>query len=240
MIKQKPCKGQDEAHGFDGCGKLVNVENRKFGLGKNCCFPEWLYDTERGKLYLNRAMTIGKKQTETKIKKQVIASKENHEKAKKEAKKWDKELQTVINEIARLIDFGLGCLARNYIPEQMHGGHVYARGGNKTIAYNLHNIHRQSAQSNHFGNDDGLLREGVANEYGQHYLDFISGLRQIPSLNYSNKEYHEFYKKACKVRNQLKKNPTQNLLINRIKLRNVINKELGIYPDEWCCYLKPL
>lgn len=233
MIKEKPCKGQDEAIEFKGCGVMIPVEYRKFGLGRNCCYKKWLNDTEAGQLYMDRAMRIAKKTVEQTKVKAVKEEKVKTKKQKNEFKDWGAELQEKINLITRLIDKDLLCLARGY-GGQMHAGHVYARGGNQTMRYHLHNIHRQCAQSNHFQNDDGLLREGVVREYGQEYMDYIAGLRAIPSLNYSNWEYHEFYKKASKIVLKLKKLDANYTLKERVKLRSDINVEMGIYPEEWC------
>lgn len=151
----------------------------------------------------------------------------------KEYVDWAKSLQVKINFIVRTIDKGLKCLARNR-GGQIHAGHVYARGGNQTIRYNLHNIHRQNAQSNHYQNDDGLLREGLVNEYGQEYMDFISELRQTPSLKFNNMEYKDLTKKASKIALKLKKENKEYSLKERIELRNKINVELGIYESKYC------
>lgn len=234
MIKKKPCSGQDQAQGFQGCGKLVNVEHRKFGLGKMCCFPKWLTTTEPGKLYMNRVMRIVKKKTEKENPVIKPFDKVQHKKDRDAIKDWSKELQVKVNLIVRLIDKGLPCLARNYFPKKYDAGHVYARGGNQTIRFNLHNIHRQSAQSNHFQNDDGLLREGLTKEYGQEYMNFVSELRRTPQLHISNPEFHELYKKASKIALRLKKSDNEYVLEDRIRLRNSINKELGIYDNEFC------
>ena len=116
----------------------------------------------------------------------------------------------------------------------MHAGHVYARGGNQTIRYNLHNIHRQSAQSNHYQNDDGLLREGLVKEYGNDYMQFISNLRQTPSIHYSNKEYRELTNKARIILKNLQKLDRFYSKSERIELRSRINIELGIYQRCFC------
>ena len=149
---------------------------------------------------------------------------------------WKNELQDEINLIARLIDKDLPCLAKGKYANQMHGGHIFSRGSNPTIRYCLHNIHRQSAQSNHFQNEDGLLREGLVKEYGQDYMDFISELRKAPSLNYTNEDFHEFTKKARLVVSKLKKLDKTYTLEKRIELRNQINIELGIYDEEFCIF----
>ena len=234
MIKEKPCKGADAAFGFEGCGKMVKIENRKFGLGKMCCFPKWLTTTEGGQLYMNKAMRITKKAVEKENPVIKPFDKVQHKKDKEAAKNWSKELQVKVNLIVRLIDKGLPCLATNRIPKQTHGGHVFARGGNQTIRFNLHNIHRQSAQSNHFQNDDGLLREGIVKEYGQEYMTFIADLRRTPQLHITNEQYHQIYKLASKIALRLKKADNEYSLEDRIRLRNSINKELGIYENVFC------
>jgi hypothetical protein len=226
MIKEKKCKATGKALGFESCGTLTNVERLKYGLCPSC-YPGFILNDERGKIIMQKAMNLGKQKVKKEIKK-----KETQEKTK--AINWNEKLQTCINIIIRLIDKGLPCLARGYHPNQVHAGHVFARGGNQTMRFNLHNIHRQGAQSNHFGNDDGLLREGIKNEYGENYLEFISNLRRMPTLNYTNEDLHDFCKKASKIKLKLIKDDKYYSLDERIELRNKINLELGIYEQIFC------
>jgi len=149
---------------------------------------------------------------------------------------FKERLQSKIQEITRLIDKGLPCIATNVFPKQVHGGHVFARGGNSYMAMNLHNIHRQSAQSNHFQNDDGLMKEGIKNEYGEEYLEFISDLRRTPCPEIAPLEYGAVYKKACKIANKLIKANLTYSLKKRIELRNEINLDLGVYENEYCTF----
>ena len=150
---------------------------------------------------------------------------------------YEAKTQTKIQEIARLIDKGLNCLARNIPMKQVHGGHVYSQGGHSNFKKNLHNIHRQSAHSNHFQNDDRLMHEGVVREYGQEYLDFIKGLRQTPIIKLSNIEWIEKYKIACLISNRLKKKDENYSLNSRISLRNAVNLEIGIYDKLYCEFI---
>jgi hypothetical protein len=149
------------------------------------------------------------------------------------------KLQSKVNEIARLIDIGLPCLAKQIHSPQMHGGHVYSVGSNATARFNLHNIHRQGAQSNHFQNDDGLMKEGLRREYGQEYFDFVSGLRNTPQIGFNNLEYKEKYKIASNIANELRRNGERFNLNERIEKRNEINLKLGIYSFEKCLYTTP-
>lgn len=228
--KEKKCKGINKANGFKGCGK--NTIHRTYGLCPHCLY-EFYTATDAGKvIYHKYFLPKVSKCTDQR-------SKEKLNKSKNSVTDWSKKLQLKINEIVRLIDFGLPCLARGIYPNQIHAGHVYARGGNQPIRFHLHNIHRQSAQSNHYQNDDGLLREGITKEYGQDYIDYISGLRQIIPLKYRNEDYRIFYKKACQIANNLRKNTSAPLPVeNRIRLRNDINIEMGIYPEQCCKFAK--
>lgn len=226
-IKEKKCKGTGKALGY-GCSNYTLF--RKYGLC-NDCYRNWLLNTKEGKEV---------------IKKSTISAKKKVDKEKKSERRKSKELitdysiklQTKINEIARLIDIGLPCLARRNHAKQIHAGHIYSRGSNFTMRYNLHNIHRQSAQSNHFQNEDGLLREGLKYEYGYEYVEFISSLRSTPSLHYSNAEYKEFYNKASKIVIELRKKGERYNLKQRIDLRNKINLSLNIYDYLFMVYIK--
>jgi hypothetical protein len=223
-VKKKTCKGNGQAKG-SGCGEIKYIH--KFGLCQNC-FKDWLFTTNNGKEYLNKSMIIGKKKAHTEIRKQRKIEKDS-------IRKWDVELQKNINKIVRTIDKGCLCLARN-IRGQMHGGHIFSVGSNRQIRYNLHNIHRQSAHSNHFQNEDGLFREGLIQEYGNEYMDFIKNLRSTPNLHHSNIEYQELNDRALAVLKRLKKDDLTYSLQMRIELRNKINLELGIYDKEFCIF----
>lgn len=175
----------------------------------------------------------------------IEASKQETEKSfrraireeRKQIINYKAKLQTKVQELARLIDHDLPCLAR-VIRGQMHGGHIFSKGSSPNMRFNLHNIHRQSAQSNHWQNDDALLREGLKNEYGQEYLDFIISLRQTPPVKLNNKDYENLYSIACKIANSLKRNIPDKPYTKseRIELRNDINKSLGIYPEDFLTF----
>ena len=233
----KKCKGSGKAKGF-GCGKCLPFNERnglktykaKYGLGYDCnCYTNWLISgNKEAKKVLESSMVKAKKEV---VKKQKL----EHKKAKESLIDYKVKLQEKINLIVRLIDLGLPCLARGYHPGQIHAGHIFSRGSSPTIKFNLHNIHRQSAQSNHYQNEDGLLREGLVNEYGQKYFDFISSLREAPQLKYTNEEYKRFYKHASSIANELKKQGRAFPSIQeRIFMRNELNNQLSIYPQRYC------
>lgn len=230
IIKPKKCKGTGIAVDY-GCGTETLV--RTYGLGHFCkCYSNWLLNSDYGKQKLQNSIIIGKVKTENRLKQY---SKTQDRNLREGVKNWKNELQAEINKIVRLIDSGLLCLARNN-GGKMQAGHVFSRGGNSNIRYNLHNIHRQNAQSNHFQNDDGLLREGLSKEYGEGYMKFISELRRTPVIQLKDFEYRELTTIAKKIVLRLRKENRQYLIVQRIQLRNEINLELEIYKEEYCIF----
>lgn len=226
---KKICKPTNsQTRGYESCSKENYIH--LYGLCSTCFF-DWMQTDERGKIYYAKQ-----------FKQKVIASSKKTDRAKtKEAKdklvNWRKKLQTKIQHIARIIDKDLPCLARGTFGGQMHGGHVFAKGGHSTMALNLHNIHRQSAYSNTFKNDDGLLREKLVYEYGEDYLNFIKDINKHPPLKHSNNCYKEIYELACEVANKLLKRDLTYELRYRVSLRNDINVILGIYDAESCIFI---
>jgi len=220
------CKSTNsQTRGFDSCGKDV-FKRYKFGLCSKCFF-NWTQEDERGKIYYAKSFL-------PKVKKVVSNTNKLVYKAKKEESvNWRKKLQTNIQLISRLIDKDLPCLARKTFG-QIHGGHIFSKGGNSTMALNIHNIHRQSAYSNTFLNDDGKLREELILEYGQDYFDFIKNIRNHKPLKFSNKEYQEIYYISLEISNKIKKIDMAYNLNERINLRNKANDALGIYKKEYC------
>lgn len=164
--------------------------------------------------------------------------------AKKERREWEKEnddkknqklLQSSINLLARIIDFGQPCLAKGNFPKQMHGGHIFSRGSASNMRFNLHNIHRQSAQSNHFQNEDGLLRQNLKLEFGEQYYESLDSFHQTPIIKYTPSEFYDFYLLSNKIGREYKKMISEPLpVLERIRLRNEANLRLGIYPDKYC------
>ncbi len=171
-----------------------------------------------------------------------LVKKKAHAKKRKEYNendpKWLREkLQIEVNAIARLIDRGLPCLATGN-GGQIHGGHVFSRGGHTQMRYNLHNIHRQSAASNNKQSHDGLMQEKLAQEYGDRYLGYLKFLRGYPPVKKSVPELQECLKRAREVRGLLKKR--MDLIYappidkqTRIELRNQANDYIGYYEANY-------
>jgi hypothetical protein len=234
--RTRKCKGVNTAKSFPGCGE--QKIHHRFGLCSSC-FAKWLYNTPEGHKYLERMKIKAKKEVERKYK---ADWRKRYKKGKDEIMTITQRqelLQKEINKIVKLIDKGQPCLARDYHPGQIHAGHVFSVGSNNTIRFNLHNIHRQSAQSNHFQNEDGLLRDGLRKEYGKNYFEFVNGLQRTPELKYTHEEYKELIVQARKLVTEYQARNRTYSKAERIEHRNRVNALLGIYAPEFCEYKQP-
>lgn len=236
MILEKKCLGAGLAKGY-GCGKLIKVEFRIYGLGKMCCYPDWLMNSENGRIKIAKSQVIAKVKVHNN---QIKIQREEREKTKIEIMTTDKYrstyLQPIINEIARIIDFGQPCIATGNFGK-MNGGHYVSVGANRTTALNLHNIHIQSFESNHYKSGDPIkYRLGLIERYGNNYFEYVEYIQRHKALHLTKGDMIELSLRAAFVRAQLKRNEQTKTPYERIELRNEVNLKLGIYSPEFCEY----
>lgn len=180
-----------------------------------------------------------------------VAKKNAEKKAKIEASEWSvrkkemtfdnissdgyrsKIIQPIINEIARYIDYGQPCISSLTLGKGQ-GGHYISRKANSSISLNLHNIHIQSFHSNvELSGDEARYRLGLIRWYGVDYFEFIEGLRHVKGVDLSKHRLSELKPIITKINRDLKRNPVKRTEEERIKLRNDINTQIGIYLDEF-------
>nr|DAP84367.1 MAG TPA: NinG protein [Caudoviricetes sp.] len=231
-MKHKPCKST-KTKGF-GCGTLGEYSKSK-GLCQQCYY-KWLYGTDEGREQVTLALEKARKQ-------RMRDSKKEAKDAKERAKLLDSGyykdlLKKEVQKIARLIDYGNKCLARDTYARKIDGGHVLSKGAFPSAAYNLHNIFVQTAQSNHFGNEDSLMKEGLERIFGKEYREFNNSLKQIPPLKYTSEEYKELCSIARRISNDLKADLRIRTSQERIEKRNEVNVRLGIYSDNFSVFRK--
>ena len=150
----------------------------------------------------------------------------------KKHSEWISDLEDEINPICRLIDFECSCISceGNGKPQ---AGHYHTVASDGTIRFNLHNIHLQDyhcnveKSANIIGYDEGLIRV-----YGRDYWEYVKfGLKNIyhQPLKLSIPEIKLFIEKARAIKKRLEKNKIYRTPDERIKLRDQINEEIGIY-----------
>lgn len=223
----KPCKGTGKAKGF-GCGDLITEHTYGLCRKGNKCFNNFLL-SDNGKEVIQktkiRASNVVKKEakkSETERKRQTI--------------NYAGKLQEKVQEIARLIDMGHPCLARNKMALSSDGGHCFGKGSHPECKYNLHNIFAQDSKSNQSTKEDALMTEGLRREFGERYFLFVEGLKNKPPQKHLKPEIEKMYRRASAISNKLRKEGIVRSKEERITLRNQINLEIGFYPPELCVY----
>lgn len=152
MIKEKKCKGQAQAISFQGCGKLINVAFRKYGLCSSC-YAEFLTETEVGKLILSKALNKAQK-PRIELEK---AYKENKE--KKGIAGALLVTKTLVHAYVRKRDQNKPCISCGcQWNDKFQAGHYYPAGSFETLKFNLDNINGQCEQCN-------LFKEGNFENY---------------------------------------------------------------------------
>ncbi len=228
----KVCKGTGKARGF-GCGK--QDAHYKFGLclTVNHCFQNWLHNSEEGQEMIIKASNFGRKKVgQTKKSEASKAKKEGFTQLMSVDAYRAKVVQPIFNEIARLIDWGLPCIATGNFGK-MNGGHRISVGANRSVCLNLHNIHRQVFESNHHKSGDPDKYDlGLEKEYGLDYVKYIKSLHQTPLQKWTKQILEEIKIKATEQRNKLKSEIDEGIQLNaaqRIAKREEINQAIGIY-----------
>lgn len=189
-MKTKKCKGTGKAAGY-GCSKLTKY--RVYGLGKMCCYSDWLLNSENGKIQLE------------KITLKVTKPRKDFENFKKE-KKYEDGLATLLNSVKntchkyiRLRDKGKPCIScGNPYKENHQAGHFYKAELYSTIKFNEYNINGQCEKCN-------LREEG--NESGYRInLPYRIGNEKFKELNklaeFDKKIFHKWDREVLKgIRN---------------------------------------
>jgi len=222
--KPKPCKGRNDAKDF-GCNKVYTLNSFHKGLCSTC-WIDWLLNTSKGAQHRQKATIKAVKIVSYNAK---VCKTENLRKIMSVDGFRSKVLQPLINEIARIIDYGQPCIATGTINGKMNGGHYKSVGAHRNMSLNLHNIHIQSFQSNHFKSGDEInYRNGLINIYGENYLNEIENLIKI-TCKFSKIELEQAFINAKIVKIELKKNLEVRSAAERIALRSYCNAEIGLF-----------
>lgn len=174
MIKSKPCKGQNKAQGFEGCGKMVNVAYRKHGLCPSC-YSEFLFNDERGKVILHKALNKAQKPRKD------LEQAEKEQKEKKGIAGALLVTKTLVHAYVRERDKFKPCISCGcQWNSDFQAGHYYPAGSFETLKFNLNNIHGQCQQCNLFkdGNFENYTLN-LPNRIGQEQFNKLVNLAGI-------------------------------------------------------------
>lgn len=167
------------------------------------------------------------------------ANKRNWQKEKKVIKEnlktksdFEKELQTQINKIVRLIDKGGVCISSlKPLNEKYDAGHFYSVGSNNTIRFDLMNIFAQSVYSNQYLSGDQInFLSGLEQLYGKDIKEYVLSLKsRYKLIKLSQEDLKEKTQIAKQIVKYLEAENKNYNAKERIELRNKFNKMIGIY-----------
>jgi len=194
-IKAKKCKGTGLAKGY-GCGKLT--KHRICGLGKMCCYTDWLLNSENGKIKLAKATL------------KVSKPRLDLEKAKKESK--EKTITQLINDARKYFqkwirkrDEQLPCIScGNFYSKFYDGGHFFKAELYTGLIFNEINCNKQCRKCNRYlSGNESAYRIGLIQKYG---IKEVEKLERLSKTNRSKKfERDELKEIKIYYQNKLKK-----------------------------------
>lgn len=147
----------------------------------------------------------------------------------------NRELQSYINELVRLIDFGQLCISSQRTPIKCNAGHFYSVGAHPQIRFNLFNIFLQSEKDNSYLSGNQI-------EY-MNNLELIFGSEvqaKILKLPLQCKELsfnkHDLQKAIDNTKECIAYHKKNYLDIKissemRLKLRSDYQTKIGLYPN---------
>lgn len=209
LTQNKKCKSSECDKRFD-----------QIRFGQTCCD-------------LDCAIDYARQQREKKV--NIRAKNKRKDNPEVYYKENKKQLQDLLQMIARLIDKGVHCIDCDRTEaHRWDGGHYVSKGSNKSISLNLHNIFMQSGWCNNQGQTSNeAFLVGINKMYGDEYGEYVDSLtRLFPYLGLKVPDYPKKITTALKIVRELKSLGLSYTSKQRIKLRTKYNKRLGIYLDK--------
>lgn len=203
--------------------KICKVKFEPFKPLQQVCSPACAIELS------NQVKAKSEKKERLKVKKEL------KEKVKSTAD-YRKDLQVIINKIIRTIDEGHNCISsgRPYKSNDQ-AGHYYSVGAYPSLRFNLHNIYSQSVADNLYksGNPIGFTK-GLIDVFGADWLKLVTKLPEVyREMKLDKEDLKEFIFKAKEFLKIVKEYKAENqiLVSQRIYLRNMGNKFIGIYAE---------
>lgn len=166
-VKEKACKGQGKAKGY-GCGIITKY--RKYGLCKAKCYPNWLLNSEAGKIELEKARL---KVTKPRMELEALKKEKTNRKG---LTTLLESVKQVCHKYIRLRDNGKPCIScGTQWHDDFQAGHYFKAELYSNLRFNEHNINSQCVQCNirEEGNLNGYSLN-LPNRIGQWKFDVLT------------------------------------------------------------------
>lgn len=173
----------------------------------------------------NKQLKEKKEADEWKVKKKEMVEK------LKTLSDYKSDLEKEVNAIVRLIDKGHECISGGFDNYVMHAGHLYSVGAFPSIRFNLLNIYGQSEHDNlHLHGNGAIYKERMVEVFGKAVAEEVENLKvKYPELKASISEIKEATEIAKRIKKSLIKMDTYYEIEERINMRRVYNKMIGLY-----------
>jgi len=149
---------------------------------------------------------------------------------------YRKELQILINKIARMIDYGHPCISCGVMAKKENGCHFKSVGANPSLRYNLLNIYLGCNKCNvELGGNVHGYDDGVIKNFGREFWEYIKFqiVLDFPILKMDIPELKEKISISRTIVKELESDLTVLSDSERIKKRIEINERLGIYETKY-------
>jgi hypothetical protein len=144
---------------------------------------------------------------------------------------YEKVLQTHINSIIRLIDYGCKCISCGNL-KRGFAGHYHSVGANRSLRFHLDNIHIQDFNCNgERGGNIPAYSRGLIDWYGKDYKEYVELqlVKDYPVMKWCIDDLKEWIFIAKSIVKELKEKNAYYDAEARLDLRNFFNQQLGIY-----------
>lgn len=203
MIQEKPCKGQNKAHGYEGCGKMTDVKKRTYGLC-GACYWDWMSTTEGGKIHKEKFFI-------PRVKKLT----------QKEQRKKDRETRESMKSIARLIndarvpfqkwiklrDINRACISCGTTDSDIwHAGHYLKCELYTGLIFNENNCNSQCPKCNtYLAGNEANYRIGLVKKIGEKsVLELEESANFLREYKFSRDEIKQIKNKYQKLLKEFK------------------------------------
>lgn len=199
MIKEKKCKGTGIAKGY-GCGKMTAY--RVYGLGKMCCYANWLLNSENGKIKVAKlSLKVSKPRLD-------LEQKEREKKQGSRIKALLNTTKTIVHSYIRERDKYKPCISCGCAwNDTFEAGHFYKAFTYPSIKFHLDNIFGQCVFCNrrldgNFDNYSLRLPDRIGTERYENIIELAKKDKQFLKV-WEIEELEEIIKNVKKLKNEL-------------------------------------
>lgn len=147
---------------------------------------------------------------------------------------YEKELQTEINILSRLIDTGCQCISCG-TPGKPQAGHYHSRGKNTSLRFNLNNLHIQcyrcnvQLSANIIGYNKGLI-----SLYGKEYQEYVEYKMplEFPLIKWTKNDLILWKSQVVAYKKEVAKLEFPLCVEDRLYWRGYYNEKIGIYKSN--------